>query len=346
MNYLFFALALSTAGLENPQTTSTDVVIPESYPVPLGLPPIPWPDDNPYSAKKSELGRLLYFDKRLSADGTISCASCHAVNEGFADHSKVSTGIHGNLGTRNAQTVINSAYHKLFFWDGRAKTLEEQCKGPVANPREMANVDDPHIAHRDCQDKIQSIKGYQQLFQDAFGTSEITMDNIAKAVATFERTVLSGNSPYDRYMAGDKTAMTQDQINGLRVFKHVGCDNCHFGPTFSDERYLNIGVGMDAKNPDLGRYDVTHNKSDWGAFRVSILRDIANTPPYMHDGSLATLEEVIDYYDRGGIKNANLHPLMRPLHLTDTEKKNLVSFLKALNGQGWEHVQEPTTFPQ
>lgn len=313
---------------------------------PLGLPAIPWPEDNPYSAKKWELGRLLYFDKRLSADGTISCASCHAVNKALADHDKVSTGIHGNKGSRNSQTVTNSAYHKHLFWDGRAGSLEEQCKGPVANPKEMADTDDPHIAHYECHLRIKNIKGYAPLFKEAFGDENITMDQISKAIATFERTVLSGNSAFDRYRAGDKTAMSQEEIAGYRVFRHVGCDNCHFGPTFSDGRFLNIGVGMDAPQPDLGRYEVTQNKNDWGAFRVPILRDVALTYPYMHDGSLATLEEVVEYYDVGGIKNQNLHTLMRPLHLSDEDKKNLVSFLKALNGEGWQNITQPERFPE
>jgi cytochrome c peroxidase len=318
----------------------------ETYPVPLGLPPIPWPEDNPYSEKKKELGRLLYFDKRLSADGSVSCASCHGVREAFADHAKVSIGIQGRKGKRNAQTVIDSAYHTHLFWDGRARSLEEQCKGPIANVLEMANASNPHEAHQECHERIKSIAGYRVLFKEAFGNEEATIDDIAKAVATFERTVLSGNSPFDRYMAGDKTAMTPEEIHGYRVFKHVGCDNCHFGPTFADGRFLNIGVGMDVENPDLGRYEVTKNKADWGAFRVPILRDVANTPPYMHDGSLNTLEEVVEYYNSGGIKNSNLHTLMRPLNLTDQEKQDLVSFLKALNGEGWEHIIEPEKLPE
>lgn len=318
----------------------------EEVKVPLGLPPIPWPKDNPYSKKKSELGRLLYFDKRLSADGTISCASCHSISEDFADGRKVAIGIHGRKGSRNSQTVINSAYHKHLFWDGRAKSLEEQCLGPVANIKEMANTDNPHIAHFQCQTRIQNIEGYKQLFREVFGDENCTMQNIAKAIATFERTILSGNSPYDRYVAGDKTAMSEEQIAGYKVFRHVGCDNCHFGPNFADGRFLNIGVGMDSQEPDLGRYEVTKNKNDWGAFRVPILRDIAKTAPYMHDGSLQTLEQVIDYYDEGGIPNKNLHPLMRKLNLSEKDKKALVSFMYALSGEGWQMIKEPETFPQ
>lgn len=327
-------------------TVNLLIAMDASYEVPLGLPAVPWPEDNPYSEKKSELGKLLYFDPRLSADGSVSCATCHGIDKALADHDKVSTGINHKKGARNSQTVINSAYHKHLFWDGRAKSLEEQCKGPVANTAEMANIDDPHLAHQECQNRIKSVPGYIPLFKEVFGDEDVTMDRISMAIATFERTVLSGNSPFDKYMAGDKNAMTQDQIEGYKVFRHVGCDNCHFGPTFSDGRFLNIGVGMDAKEPDLGRYEITQNKRDWGAFRVPILRDVANTYPYMHDGSLSTLEEVIEYYDIGGIKNQNLHPLMRPLHMSEKDKKNLVSFLKALNGEGWQHIKEPVEFPE
>lgn len=313
---------------------------------PLGLPPIPWPEDNPYDAKKAELGRLLYFDKRLSADGTVSCASCHSIKDAFADHNKVSTGIGNHKGTRNSPTVINAGYQTHQFWDGRAKTLEEQCKGPVANPLEMSDTGDAVKAHFECHERIKEIKGYCALFKQVYGDDSCSMDQIAKAVATFERTVLSGNSPYDRYMAGDQNAMTKEQVAGYKVFKHVGCNNCHFGPTFSDGRFLNIGVGMDAPNPDLGRYNVTKNAKDWGAFKVSPLREIEHTSPYMHDGSLQTLEEVVEYYNKGGTPNKNLHSLMRPLNLTEQQKKDLVSFLKALNGEGWQHIKEPTHFPQ
>lgn len=338
---LFSSLCLSSLVGNDEEAT-----LAESYSAPLGLPPIPWPDDNPYSEKKAALGKLLYFDKRLSADGTVSCASCHGLSKAFADHDKVSTGVYGRQGSRNSQTIINAAYHPLLFWDGRAKSLEEQCKGPIANILEMSESSDPHIAHFQCQERVKRIKGYLPLFKEVFGKENIDIDDIAQAIATFERTILSGNSPYDKYAAGDKTALSAEQIDGYRIFRHVGCNNCHFGPTFSDERFLNIGVGMDAQNPDLGRYEITQDKKDWGAFRVPILRDVANTPPYMHDGSLKNLDEVVEYYNTGGIKNANLHTLMRPLNLSEKDKKNLVAFLEALNGEGWEHVTEPKELPE
>lgn len=318
----------------------------ETYPVPLGLPPIPWPSDNPYSKKKAELGRLLYFDKRMSTNGTISCASCHGIASAFTDHHSVSSGILGNQGTRHAPTVINSAYQTHYFWDGRAASLEEQSKGPITNLKEMTLIKDPHISLFECHKRIQGIVGYRKLFKEVFGNEDCTIDQIAKAIATFERTILSGNSPYDRYMAGDKQALTPQAIKGMHVFKHASCNNCHNGPNFTDGRFLNIGVGMDDKNPDLGRYLITGKETDWGAFKVPTLRESSNVYPYMHDGREWTLEEVIDFYDKGGVKNKNLHPSIRELHLSAEDKQALISFLHALNGEGWQHFKEPISFPE
>lgn len=320
--------------------------MPEELVVPLGLPSIQWPADNPYSKTKAELGRLLYFDKRLSSNTTISCASCHRVQRAFTDERRLAVGINGNLGSRHSPTVINAVYQTKFFWDGRASSLEEQCLGPLGSTKEMTLIDNVHIAHQQSQQRIKEIKGYIPLFDAVFGPGEVNIYNIGKAIATFERTVLSGDSPYDRYVAGDKSAMTEKQIRGFQVFNFVGCDNCHGGPNFTDGRFLNIGIGMNVQNPDLGRYDVTKEDKDWGAFKVPTLREIETTYPYMHDGSLSTLEEVIDYYDKGGIPNKNLHPLMRPLHLNTEDQEALVSFLRALSGRGWQHFTEPAEFPQ
>jgi cytochrome c peroxidase len=318
----------------------------ETLKVPLGLPEIPWPADNPYTKAKADLGRLLYFDKRLSANGTVSCSSCHSMNCGFSDCKVLAVGIDGKMGKRHSPTVINTAYAKLLFWDGRASSLEEQCKGPLANVNEMADEHTIREAHEKCVERIESIPGYQKLFAEVFGKEGVTIDTIAKAIATFERTVLSGNSPYDRYAAGDKTAMTEEQIRGMKVFKKVSCVNCHGGFNFTDDKFQNIGIGMDAEDPDLGRYKITKDKKDWGSFKTPTLRDTEHSAPYMHNGSLATLEEVVDYYDKGGIKNKNLHPLLRPLHMTPEDKKALISFLKALSGEGWQHFEEPKEFPK
>lgn len=352
---VFLALAIVSAFFllvwgENPPLKKTYSFqsndIPEVFTPPLGLPKIPWPKDNPYSKRKAEVGKLLYFDKRLSSDATISCASCHNIPRAFADRRPLSQGIKGQWGSRHAPTVINSAYEKKLFWDGRASSLEEQAKGPIANTKEMSLVDDAHLAHKQCEERIKKIPGYCELFQEVFGNNNCSIDEIAKSIATFERTIVSGNSPYDRYMKGDKTAMTQEQIYGFAVFKKVGCANCHAGPLFTDGRFLNIGIGMDSPNPDTGRYEITKDEKDWGAFKVPTLREAEHTYPYMHDGSLKTLEQVVDYYDKGGNPNKNLHPLMVPLNLSDKDKKALVSFMKALSGEGWQHFTAPHIFPQ
>jgi cytochrome c peroxidase len=314
--------------------------------VPKGLPPIPWPEKNPYDKKKAELGRLLYFDKRLSSDGSISCGSCHAIQKAYTDNMPVSVGIKGQKGTRNSPTVINSAYLKTLFWDGRAKSLEEQCKGPIGNPKEMTLATDPHLAHMECEKRVKKIGGYCDLFKEIFGSGECTIDQISEAIATYERTVLSGNSPYDKYMAGDTNAMTKEQIRGLKVFQDSGCVNCHSGPNFSDGKFYNIGIGYPSDNPDLGRYLITKKDEDKGAFEVPILREVSKTFPYMHDGSLKTLEDVVQYYNRGGNKNENLNPLIYPLNLFDEDVQALVSFLKALDGDGWQHFTEPKSFPE
>jgi cytochrome c peroxidase len=309
--------------------------------VPTGLIPVQWPADNPYSRAKWELGRALYYDTRLSADDTVSCASCHDPKFAFTDRLNVSKGVKGQFGTRSAPTIINRAFSLAQFWDGRAGTLEEQVKGPIANPIEMANT------HTAVVEKLRGIAGYRVMFQSAFGGEEITIDHVAKAVATFERTVLSGNSAYDRYQDGDQKALSAAQVRGLDVFsKKAKCDACHEGVNFTTNEYHNLGIGMDKPNPDAGRALVTYNPADWGAFKTPTLREVANTAPYMHDGSLKTLAEVVDFYDKGGIANKNLDEKMKPLHLTDGDKRDLIEFLRALSGEGWQQMGPPERLPQ
>jgi cytochrome c peroxidase len=310
--------------------------------VPLGLLPVRFPKDNPYSPAKRELGRLLYYDTRLSADGTVSCATCHAPQHAFTDNKAVSDGIRGQKGGRSAPTVFNRAYSLAQFWDGRAKSLEDQAAGPMANAIEMGNT------HEAVVKTVQGIPGYKVRFKQAFGSDEINLDLITKAIATYERTVLSGNSPYDRYKAGDKKAMNASAIRGFDVyFNKAKCDQCHEGINLTTNAYHNLGVGMDKPNPDEGRFAVTKNPADFGAFKTPTLREIARTAPYMHDGSLKTLEEVVDFYNKGGIPNKNLDERMKPLNLTDQEKKDLVEFMRALNGEGWQaKLTPPTVFPK
>jgi cytochrome c peroxidase len=314
---------------------------------PLGLPPVQWPEDDPYSAAKVELGKFLYFDKRLSPDDSVSCASCHAPEKAFTDGAAVSTGIGGQKGGRSAPTVINRAYSTEQFWDGRAASLEEQAKGPIANPIEMTSEKTADAAHAAVVKRLKGVPGYMKMFQKAFDTKEVTIDHVAKAIATFERTIYSGNAPFDRYNAGDKKAMTAAQIRGMDIFfNKTACDSCHLGFNFTDGSYENIGIGMDKPKPDLGRFVVSGKDDDQGAFKTPTLRDIEHTAPYMHDGSLKTLEAVLEHYDKGGIKNPHLDARIKPLKLSKEDKADLLAFLKALSGEGWQQVKAPDKFPE
>lgn len=297
------------------------------YPVPLGLKAPDVPADNPVTDAKVDLGKRLYFDKRLSRDGTVSCATCHAPEKGWTDQAPVSTGIKGQKGGVSAPTVLNSAYMEFQFWDGRAPSLEEQAKGPIENPLEMG------FTHAEVVALLKTIKGYAPLFKEAFGDEGIDIDRVAKAIATFERTILTGNSPYDRWQAGDKKAMSESAIRGHTLFHgKANCAICHDGFNFSNSDFHNIGVGMAAQNPNLGRFAQTNDVNHTGAFKTPTLRNLKHTAPYMHDGSEPTLEKVVDYYDRGGTANPHLDGRMKPLRLTAQEKKDLVAFMDALNG--------------
>jgi cytochrome c peroxidase len=324
------------------QQKAAPTVFPPGGPVvPKGLVPVIWPPDNPYTPEKAELGWLLYFDKRLSADGTVACASCHHPDHAFADGQQLPTGIKGQKVPRHSPTIINRAFSVEQFWDGRAATIEEQAKGPMQSPIEMGNTLDKVVQ------TVRSVPGYRERFKKVFGTDELNIDHVTKAIATFERTVLSGNSPYDRFKAGDKTALSPSAQNGMKLFfsNKLKCDSCHDGINFTNGKFANIGIGMDKPTPDLGRFNVTKREEDKGAFKTPTLREIARTGPYMHDGSLKTLEEVVEHYNKGGIANKWLHQDVRKLDLTDQEKKDLVEFLKGLTGEGWQHVKPPTSFP-
>lgn len=305
--------------------------------VPLGLPEdLKIPADNPLTQEKVLLGHMLYFDKRLSADGTVSCATCHDPQKGWSDAEPVSTGIKGQKGTRNSPTVINSTFMALQFWDGRAKTLEEQALGPQTNPIEMGNPN-----HDVVVDRISKIPGYIDLFQKAFGGPP-TKDRIVQAIASFERTILSGNSKYDQFVAGNTQALNESEKRGKDLFFGKAlCMTCHNGPNFSDSQFHNLGVGMKKEKPDLGRHEQTKIEKDKGAFKTPTLRDVASHSPYMHDGSQKTLEEVVEFYDQGGEANPQLDPLIRKLNLTPEEKKDLVNFMKALNGNPYPSIAEP-----
>ncbi len=304
---------------------------------PRGLNAVPVPKDNPQSAEKIELGKQLYFDKRLSGDNTIACASCHDPKKGWSNGDQTAEGFGGQRGGRSAPTVINSAYQAFQFWDGRAKSLEQQALGPIANPIEM------NLPIEKAVEKIGAIKGYQEQFQKVFG-QPVTAENIGKAIAAFERTVLSGDAPLDRVQAGDETALSIQAWEGMQLFfGKANCSSCHSGPNFTDNGFHNIGVSFDSAKPDLGRFEISKLAGDKGSFKTPTLREIAKTGPYMHDGSLATLEEVVNYYDKGGTPNEFLDEELFPLKLNDDQKAALVAFLKlGLSSPKYPDIEPPT----
>jgi cytochrome c peroxidase len=317
--------------------------VPYTFTYPLGLSAdgAVIPKDNPATVEKVKLGRRLYFEKRLSMDGTISCATCHIPEKGFSDEEPFSTGIGGRKGNRHAPTIVNRLYSTAQFWDGRAASLEEQALGPVQNPLEMG-MPSMEVA----VERLRGDPAYIPEFKAAFPPDgAIVAENVGKAIASFERTILSGNSPYDRFMAGDKNAMSESAQRGMRIFKDEkkgDCETCHAGPNFTDENYNNIGVAMASKKPDIGRYKLTGLEGHQGAFKTPTLRDVALRSPYLHDGSESTLEGVVEYYVKGGARNRWLSPKMHALELSRQEQQDLVEFLKALSGQTtWYGKDQP-----
>lgn len=292
------------------------------------------------------LGRWLYYDARLSADGTISCASCHKPENGFSEPTPVSTGIQGQKGGRKAPSFVNQAWtlYPHFFWDGRAASLEEQALGPIANPIEMGNTHEAMVAAL-CQ-----IQAYTAYFEEAFGSDEITKERVAKAIADYERTRMSGNSPWDRWRkAKDETAVSADVKRGDELFfGKAECNQCHLGQNFTDSLFHNLGIGWDEKAKkfkDEGRVVVSKKKEDSGAFKTPSLREVAKRAPYMHDGSIATLREVVLHYNKGGNRNPYLSPKLKKLSLTDAEVDALVKLMQALSGEGYMDTA-PAAFPR
>ncbi len=315
----------------------------EGWKAPLGLNAnsLVIPKDNPLTKEKIELGKLLFFDKRLSKNNTIACGSCHLPSQAFTDGQPVSTGIHRLQGGRSAPTAINRLFSTAQFWDGRAATLEEQSTGPFVSP-----VEHGFANHDELVAKLNTIEGYKALFQQVF-QGPITKTRIGQAIASFQRTLLSGNSPYDQFNSGkDQSALSANAQKGLALFRGKAlCFTCHSAANFTDEKFHNLGVDWDSDHVDLGRYTVTKEPKDMGAFKTPTLREIARTAPYMHDGRFGTLRQVVDFYDQGGIANPQKDPFMQPLKLSNREKENLVEFLQSLSGEGWQ-MEPPTKFPK
>jgi cytochrome c peroxidase len=287
-------------------------------------PPVPVPPDNSQTTMKIMLGKQLYFDTRLSKDNTISCATCHNPLMGWSDKGPTSEGIGSQRGGRRAPPVSNAAYLPLQFWDGRAPSLEEQAKGPIQNPVEMGNT------HESMVRTVGDIPGYAEEFKTAFGTTPVTIDQVAQAIAAFERTVVTIDSPFDRFVRGDETALTPLEESGLEIFNGKGhCTACHWGSNFTDGRFHNLGVSQTGPlKVDDGRFEITKTPQDKRAFKTPTVRDAALRAPYMHTGGEKTLTDVVKFYNKGGgTDDANLDRLVVPLGLTDQEVEALVAFM-------------------
>lgn len=292
---------------------------------------VPYPEDNKPNAAKIELGKMLFFDPRLSGDGNMTCATCHNPLFGWSDGLATAKGFKSKVLGRASPTVINTAYNPLQMWDGRKKSLEDQATGPMLSGDEM------NINMADAVGFLQSSHGYVKAFNKAFPGETISDKTIAKAIASFERTVISNDSPFDRWVKGDAKAMSAQQVEGFKLFVDPtkgNCEVCHSGPNFTDNGFHNIGLASyGIKNPDVGRYAIKPIKSMQGAFKTPTLRDIAMTAPYFHDGSAKNLDEVVDHYAKGGEVKMHLSPNMKSLRLNAKEKQAIVAFLQALTTQ-------------
>ena len=285
--------------------------------VPLGLDLyMPVPEDNPLRADGIALGRQLFFDRRLSRDGSVACATCHRPEHAFADGRRLPVGVDGRVGRRHAPALVNRGYGRVFFWDARSRSLEEQVLKPIEDPSEMDSSVDAAAAR-----------------------VGLSREDLSKALASYVRSILSGNSPFDRFTSGDQSALSAEEQRGLALFRGKGhCTACHVGPTFTDERPHNTGIAW-RLSPGAPLSAPLDAGAGEGAFKTPTLREVARTAPYMHDGSLQSLEEVVEFYDRGGHANPHLDVEIRPLGFTPDERRCLVMFLGALSGQLQEGIE-------
>jgi cytochrome c peroxidase len=354
MSMLLLALLVlvslnSCANNEKPATTESATVTPKNTPPPPPEPgaidqPMTIPADNPITLEKIALGKQLFFDKRLSKNGNMSCETCHVPEKGWADGQVLSTKFDGTMNTRHTPTLINVGFQKEWYWDGRAKTLEAQVtaawKGQMgADPAQVAMT-------------LNGVEGYKKAFQEATG-GPATPESIAKVLATYVRTIRSENSPWDHYEKGDKTAVSDDAAQGFKIFSDTNkanCTLCHTPPLYTDLSYHNVGVGFDKPMPDQGRGKILADaagktddtaKAMMGAFKTPTIRSITETAPYFHDGRAATLDDAVDFMIKGGFKNPNLDPKLKPKKLTPKERTQLLAFLKSLTPE-----QKPFDRPQ
>ena len=300
---------------------------PEIQPLPKQLAtyePMTIPADNPLTPEKVALGRQLFFDERLSGDGSRSCYSCHVCEKGLTDGLPKAIGAFNKQLPRSSPTLWNVGYYKEFYWDGRSPSLEKQAMAAWTGGNQGAKADEIVV-------KVNALQGYRAQFQKVFG-SDATPDNVVKAIASFERTIISGNTAWDRWKAGDATAINQSAWRGWNIFQAIKCNNCHDGVLFTDQQYHNVGIGMDQKEPDVGRFKVTNKPEDMGAFKTPTLRDIAKSAPYFHDGSVTTLEEAVDLMLTGGKPNEHLDKKNLERHnILPEQREDLLNFLRSLN---------------
>ena len=343
---------------------------------PLGLPPVPIPENNTLTAEKITLGRKLFFDRRLSPNDTMSCAMCHVPTQGFTvNETRLAVGMNGQSTKRNPPALYNVAYLRVLFHDGREFTLEDQIISPLTNPVEMANPSMGYVVN-----KVGKLPSYEEQFRQTFGEG-VSVATLGKALASYERTLLSANSPFDRWYFGkDQNAVSQEVKVGFKIFSGKGqCNTCHTvtkdASLFTDQGFHNTGVahlqlipentvnvdlggGLTVTMPrtqvnevltppeqDRGRYEITHDPTDLWRYKTPSLRNVVLTAPYMHNGALLTLEEVIDYYDQGGTKSEGQDPKIAPLHLSKEEKRALVAYLRSLTGDNVNTLAKEGTAP-
>ena len=306
--------------------------------------PVPVPTNNPTTPAKVSLGRMLFFDPRLSVNNTVSCSTCHDPRRGWTDGRRIAVGISNRVGIRNTPTIINAAYQTKLFWGGRAFLLEGQAFQPLTSPTEMGNP-----SHAFIEGKFSQIDGYKPYFKSAFGTEQVTVGAITHAIASFERTIIVGKTPISKFLAGDQGALSNEARRGFEVFKAADCASCHKPEQgFANGLFHNTGAALFDES-DQGRFTVTQNQAEFRSFRTPTLFEINRTAPYMHNGRFDTIDQVIEFYDRGGDNfnnDTNKDQRVRPLGLTLQRKSDLSTFLlEAFVGEDFPFVTAPA-FPQ
>jgi len=330
-----FPFLLAVVALTSIATTLPDDPTPDE--MRWRLPPVSYPVGNEPTLARAELGERLFFDARISRTGNMACGSCHVPSKGWADDLPTPRGFFGKVLPRATPTIVNVAYGSIFMWDGRATSLEEQALLPINSFDEMGANSDEAAPNIDRVLRfIKGDAGYRRAFEASYPGEAVDEYTVAKAIAAFERTIVTTQEPFDRWLAGDRNAMSSQQIRGFRIFtdpEKGNCATCHKAPNFSDDGFHNTGLASYGHaDPDLGRYAVTPVEANKGAFKTPGLRNVAATGPYFHDGSVTSLAEVVEFYAQGGIVKTNLSQDIKPLRLSPQDKADLVAFLNALTG--------------